>query len=106
MFGPFLIDRHATDPWWEFETLMGLDRDAVAAIAEHWPEVDLDDEEVRAAIGNSMNNLLGYPHQCWADWPQHIAVSPPEVARCFHRWRAAIGLKVPGMPDDYLDDAL
>jgi len=33
-FGPFLFDQNATDPWWEFGTLMGLGNAEVVAIAE------------------------------------------------------------------------
>ncbi len=39
--GPFLIDQQADDQWWEFPTLIGLEPEEVADIADLWPNVDM-----------------------------------------------------------------
>jgi hypothetical protein len=51
--GPFIED-------WEFQTVTGLERDEVSAIAKNWP--NQDDPNVDQAVLASMGNLLGYPH--------------------------------------------
>lgn len=88
VYGPFLIDKSADDPWWEFHTLMGLTPNAFADIADSWPEVDLGNRDVQLAINNAMNSLLGYPHRCETEWPQYISVPAAEVARVLDRWRS------------------
>jgi hypothetical protein len=53
--GPFFPD-------WEFHLLFSLERDEVRMIANQWPTIDESDDDVRRAIKNSFNKLLGYPH--------------------------------------------
>lgn len=54
--GPYFED-------WEFGALFGLDREEVNLVAKAWPTIEhLDPELVRVALINSLNNLLGYPH--------------------------------------------
>ena len=89
-YGPFLKDDNADDPWWEFHTLIGLDNPELTALAEEWPNVDVGSERVRAAVNNTLNNLLGYPHGLWDEWPRFISASPQEVARALEKWRALI----------------
>ncbi|MFH1746772.1 MAG: hypothetical protein ABIG44_06970 [Planctomycetota bacterium] len=87
--GPFFPDC-------EFQTIFGLERSEVAAIADDAPNIDDTIEDVSLAINNSMNNLLGYPHrqeQVWAEW---ISVSGDEVARIFVKWRG-------NRPENYFD---
>ncbi|QDE89427.1 hypothetical protein BHS06_10910 [Myxococcus xanthus] len=79
--GPFFPD-------WEFPVLFGFDRTEVAAILASWPVWD-DFKAQSAAVNNSLNNLLGYPHKKWAQWPQSISGSPEEVDAVFTRWRKA-----------------
>jgi hypothetical protein len=88
-YGPFLVDRNADDPRWEFHPLMGLTPKVFVAIADRWPNVELGDKDVQLAINNAMNNLLGYPHRCEPAWPQYISVPPAEVARVLDKWRRA-----------------
>ena len=85
--GPFLVDPQANDPWWEFPILMGLEPHEVSDIADLWPNVDMANTDVQLAINNSMNNLLGYPHGRWAEWPDYISVPPAEVLSIFRKWR-------------------
>ncbi len=90
---PFLKGRSTDDDWWrsEFNSVMGFSPEEFCDIANRWPNVDFDSTDVRVAVNNSMNNLLGYPHHCEADWPQYISVSPLEVARLLKKWRRLAG---------------
>src|SRR4051794_25289381 len=78
--GPFFPD-------WEFQTLFGVSRSDVKAVADAWPNVNEETESVSLAINNSMNNLLGYPHGRVRDWSRYISVGPAEVGRIFRKWR-------------------
>jgi hypothetical protein len=85
--GPFFPD-------WEFHTLFGLKRSEVAALLARWPALDDSDDEVRCAIGNSLNNLLGYPHGIpLEEW---VGESESEVERISQKWRHATESDVPG----------
>lgn len=77
--GPFFPD-------WEFQALFGLERKEVRSILKSWPNVDETAESVRAAINDSFNNLLGYPHGNEKEWPEFITVSPEEVLRVYRKW--------------------
>ncbi len=87
--GPFFPD-------WEFQTLFGLERSEVAEIANRWPNVDENDDNVYVAIKNAMNNLLGYPIDREREWSNFISVGPQELARVFAKLRGAL-------PLDYFD---
>ncbi len=87
--GPFFAD-------WEFHTLFGLERSRVAEIASRWPDVDDSDDDVRLAINNAMNNLLGYPHGLESVWSDHISVGLADVARVYAKLRGE-------MPQGYFD---
>ncbi len=78
--GPFFPDR-------EFHTLFGLERSEVAQILSDWPDIDDQDMKVRIAINNSMNNLIGYPHNCEKVWDDYISVSLLDVKKIFSKWR-------------------
>ena len=49
-------------PDWEFETLVGVDRETVRMVYEAWPHRTIDQEDFGCAIVGTLNNLLGYPH--------------------------------------------
>lgn len=51
--GPFFPD-------WEFQTLFGVDRDAVERALQRFPALEGADD--RLAVNNAFANLLGYPH--------------------------------------------
>jgi len=84
--GPFFPD-------WEFQTLFGLTRPEVKAIADRYPDVDKEDDEPAGnddswlAINNTFANLLGYPHRQEPTWSSWIDVSPAEVEQIFKKWR-------------------
>jgi hypothetical protein len=77
--GPFFPD-------WEFQTLFGVSRSEVRAVASAWPNVGDSTEGVSLAITNSLNNLVGYPHGQDHVWSQHISVAPDELVRILRRW--------------------
>lgn len=82
--GPFFPD-------WEFQTLMGGERDEMRAVLDAWPNVS-DGENADVAINNAFNNLLGYPHDEWEAWAKYSDADPEELARTFTRWRAERGI--------------
>jgi hypothetical protein len=53
-------------PDWEFETLFGLSRNAVRAVADRWPE-NLRDAVTETIAFNALTNLVGYPHKMEGD---------------------------------------
>src|SRR3954447_18462842 len=50
-------------PDWEFETLIGVDRDTVRKVYQAWPRQTVDQDEFSCAVVGSLNNLIGYPHR-------------------------------------------
>jgi hypothetical protein len=81
--GPFFEE-------WEFQTLFGLTRREVAAIAAAWPNVDLNDETAQIAATNAMVNLLGYPHGQDEEWSHYISAPPEEVRRILDRAKQSL----------------
>lgn len=53
--GPFFPD-------WEFETLIGVDRQVVREVLSEWPLRTVSQDEFVCAVLGSMSNLIGYPH--------------------------------------------
>jgi hypothetical protein len=49
-------------PDWEFQTLIGVERDIVKKVYEAWPRQIVGQDIFSCAVINSMNFLLGYPH--------------------------------------------
>ena len=88
-YGPFFIDEEAKDnPYWEIHSMFGLMIDELRRIADAFPDLDLEDENVRLAINNSINNLLGYPHGCSDEvWSKYISVSEDELRKIFFKWK-------------------
>ena len=83
--GPFFPD-------WEFQTLFGLYREEVRAIANAWPLPVVEPQTVIIAVNNSFNMLLGYPHRKDDVWPEWISVDRPALNELFNRLR--------GRPDE------
>ena len=88
-YGPFFIDKEAKDnPYWEIHSIFGLTIDELRRIADAFPNLDLEDENVRLAINNSINNLIGYPHGCSDEvWSKYISVSEDELRKIFFKWK-------------------
>ena len=49
-------------PDWEFETLVGVDRETVREVYAAWPDQTIGREDFGCAVVGAMNNLVGYPH--------------------------------------------
>ena len=70
-------------PDWEFQTLIGVDRQEVRKAASCW----LTDEDISDAAMDTtvavLNNLLGYPHGRKADLERATGVSEEKVTVAF-----------------------
>lgn len=66
-------------PAWEFETLFGITINQLSSVRERWPEVDIQQSDVGAAVVGAMNHLLGYPHGQDEHWDKFISVQPDVV---------------------------
>lgn len=64
---------------WEFEPLFGIHRNHLSAVRAAWPEVDMQDSVVSAAVMGALNHLLYYPHGQDEHWNQYIRVEPKVV---------------------------
>ena len=69
----------------EFQTLFGLTREEVAAVAGTWPQ-SLDTDAVKVAVQATLNNLTGYPHKLEAPLCAELGVDMVEVESVFRRW--------------------
>ena len=78
--GPFFPDE-------EFHTIFGLYRAEIGEVISSWPDIDESQLNVKLAINNAMNNLLGYPHRRQDVWAEYISVTAEEVYRVFSKWR-------------------
>ena len=79
-------DDPAFFPDWEFHTLFGVTRPEFVALVDQWPALDESSEDVRAAISNAMNNLLGYPHGQEKRWSSLFEFSTDDLLRVFAKW--------------------
>jgi hypothetical protein len=79
--GPFFSDV-------DLSILFGLDRRELLGIVSRIPRIDDTEPNVRRAIGNTLSDLLGYPHGKGDEWSNWISASPAEVEQVAARWRA------------------
>jgi hypothetical protein len=82
--GPFFPD-------WEFQTLMGVDREEMRAAMGIWPE-RTDGVDTELSVNNALVMLLGYPHGRWDAWPEYSEADRAELFRVYERWRSEQGL--------------
>lgn len=68
-------------PEWEFETLFGTPKKQLSAVREKWPDVNVGDPDLGAAVIGAMNHLLGCPHGQDAHWSKYITVGHVDVKR-------------------------
>ena len=80
--GPFFPD-------WEFQTLIGVDRETVRHVHRAWPDQTVAEDDFASAVRGSLNNLLGYPHGCEKEWGKHISADPEEVRSTLKKLAAA-----------------
>ena len=81
-YGPFFPDG-------EFDTIFGLSRSQVASVAAEWPIVIENAEIANAAVGNSINNLLGYPIKVekLQAWDEFISIDRKDLLEIFQDWK-------------------
>ena len=80
--GPFFPD-------WEFQTLVGVDRDTVGIVMEAWPVRTVEPERFVCAVMNSLTMLLLYPHGDQEARDHHVSVEVDEVRQALERLQAA-----------------
>jgi hypothetical protein len=78
--GPYIDDDD------EFATVMGVSRREAADVAAAWPQPARTGDSF-LAVGNALNNLLGYPHRRWPELSREIGAGEQEVAQALMRWR-------------------
>jgi len=78
--GPFFPD-------WEFHTLFGIEREVARQVAESWPDVDHESDDVDLAVNNSIVHLIGYPHRSQDAWSNWIRVNRHALPPILARWR-------------------
>ena len=79
--GPFFDDD-------DFHIIFGLSRDEVNEILKGWPNIDDSDELTKRAINNSINNLIGFPHNKEKFWDEYISVPLAELEKIFKKWKS------------------
>ena len=81
-YGPFFPDG-------EFDSIFGLSRAQVALVADEWPVVVENAEFAIAAVGNSLNNLIGYPIKAekLQFWDEFISVDRQDLRKIFQNWK-------------------
>jgi hypothetical protein len=70
-------------PDWEFQTLIGVDRQEVRKAASSWLTNEVIPDEVMDTTRVVLNNLLGYPHGREADLERATGVNAEKVAVVF-----------------------
>lgn len=69
--GPFFPD-------WEFVTLIGASREEVLQTAKRLQKNAMKASD-NGIITNTLNNLLGYPHDEFERWQEHFTFSKTEL---------------------------
>ena len=59
--GPFLKDQSANDPYWEYPSLLGIDKSELNKIITEWPN-GIEDKKIQSIILSCIGILLSYPH--------------------------------------------
>lgn len=78
-------------PDWEFETLVGVDRETVRKVQSAWPLQTVDQDEFICAVIGSLNNLLGYPHGSEDELISYVPEGRPAIEKALARL-TALGL--------------
>lgn len=72
-------------PEWEFQTIMGLNREQVAEIAAQWPSYE-PNGKTYSAVNNTLNNLRGYPHGKEQELRDRLSVTPDKFEKLCEKW--------------------
>ena len=70
----------------EFQTIFGVTRDQFCQIANGWPNLNENNPDVSCVIGNSLNNLLGYPHKRHEEWGKYFDFTPDDLHSVLKKW--------------------
>jgi len=73
----------------EFQTIIGLEVDEFLEIFRAWPNLDENDKYVKLAISNTLNNLIGYPHDMQKSWNEVMETPLSEITRIFQKWKGS-----------------
>jgi hypothetical protein len=73
-------------PDWEFETLFGLSRVEVRAVAERWPQ-NAAERTTEVAVLNAIANLYGYPHGREDEVREVLGAEPASLGRLLDKLR-------------------
>ena len=74
-------------PDWEFETLFGLSRSEVRAVAARWPQ-NAAEPTTEVAVLNAVANLYGYPHGKEREIRQMLDADPASLGRLLDKLRS------------------
>jgi drug/metabolite transporter superfamily protein YnfA len=89
---------------WEFKTLFGLTRSELGDVLGAWPklpaqtppEYDSPEQYQHVAVGNALNNLLGYPVGASDDtFARAVGVPRERVVEVYKRWRSGVSASRP-----------
>jgi hypothetical protein len=80
-------------PEWEFHTIFGVNRDTLRSVARNWPKVDFHSSDVRCAVLNSINNLVGYPHRNQALVEETLKADAATLIELYRRVAAMLAIK-------------
>ena len=77
--GPFF-----PEPW--FQTIFGVERDAMAEVLRTWPRFETT-ETTRLAINNALVHFGTNPYGVSGDWSEFTESSPAQAKAALERWR-------------------
>ena len=71
---------------WEFHSIMGVGIDEFLEILALWPNINENEERVKMAINNSLNNLIGYSHGKQKSWDRIMEAPISEIESVLQKW--------------------
>ena len=92
MEGPWIED-------WEFQTRLGIDRDALRELLAAWPLLDdtTESSPARLAINNCMNEVCHGVPIAVEEWPRRFKVWRDEVGATYRKWAKLAGYSHTGL---------
>lgn len=74
-------------PEWEFQTLIGVDKNYVLNMIKDWRNDSLNDINQVRVISSIMGNLIAYPHGKQKDIPTFVSGSIDEIINILNKLR-------------------
>jgi hypothetical protein len=89
-------------PWigdWEFQTRLGIDRDALRELLAAWPVLDdtTEGSPAHLAINNCMNEVCHGVPIAAEEWPRWFKASPDEVRPTYRKMGEGCGYSHTGL---------